>query len=133
MSRENVEVVRRWYTMLPDLREVGPADDPAFADRAFGVFLDDEYELQLPGGYPEGEPVFRGREGLAQIAAMLRSAWSEWRFEVERFLDAGDRVVVFVRVIARGRPERSLRYVIPSGVFFATTRRDLVSALLPSL
>ena len=51
MSRENVEVVRRWYTMLPDLREVGPGDDPAFADRAFGVFLDDEYELQLSGGY----------------------------------------------------------------------------------
>src|SRR5690349_5165877 len=89
--------------MLPDLREVDPADDPAFADRAFDVFLDEGYELQLPGGYPEGEPVFRGREGLAQMAAMLRGAWSEWRFEVERFLDAGDRVVVFVRVIARGR------------------------------
>ena len=37
------------------------------------------------------------------MAAMLRGAWSESRFEVERFLDAGDRVVVFVRVIARGR------------------------------
>ena len=89
--------------MLPDLREVVPADDPAFADRAFGAFLDEEYELQLPGGYPEGEPVFRGREGLAQMAAMLRGAWSEWRFETERLLDAGDRVVVFVRVVARGR------------------------------
>ena len=75
--------------MLPDLREVDPADDPAFADRAFSVFLDEEYELQLPGGYPEGEPVFRGREGLAQMAAMLRGAWSEWRLKSNAFSTRG--------------------------------------------
>jgi len=34
---------------------------------------------------------------------MLRDAWSEWRFEPERFIDAGDRVVVSMRVVARGR------------------------------
>ncbi len=33
---------------------------------------------------------------------MLRDAWGEWRFEPERFIDAGDRVVVFVRVVAKG-------------------------------
>jgi hypothetical protein len=35
--------------------------------------------------------------------AMLRDAWAEWRFEPERFIDAGDQVVVFVRVLAKGR------------------------------
>jgi len=102
MSQENVEVARRWYAMLPGLQAVGPADEDAFLDRAFRDFLDERYELRLPSGYPEGQPTFTGREGLAQMAAMLRDAWSEWRFEPERFLDAGDRVVVFVRVVARG-------------------------------
>jgi hypothetical protein len=30
----------------------------------FRDYLDEEYELRLPGGYPEGEPVFREREGF---------------------------------------------------------------------
>lgn len=97
-----MELVRRWYSLLPSLKDMAPADDPAFADRAFGEFLDDGYELRLPSGYPEGEPIFTGREGFAQMVAMLRDAWSQWRFEVERFLDAGDQVVVFVRVVAVG-------------------------------
>jgi ketosteroid isomerase-like protein len=102
VSHENLELVRRWYALLPDLRDTNPNDDPAFLDRVFRDYLDEEYQLRLPSGYPEGEPVFRGREGLAQLVAMLRDAWSEWRFETERFVDAGDRVVVFVRVVARG-------------------------------
>jgi ketosteroid isomerase-like protein len=102
MSQQNVEIVRRWYALIPALQDVGAAGDPTFADRAFREFLDEQYELRLPGGYPEGQPTFTGRDGLAQMAAMLRDAWSEWRFEPERFLDAGDRVVVFVRVVARG-------------------------------
>jgi ketosteroid isomerase-like protein len=34
---------------------------------------------------------------------MLRDAWAGWRFEPERFIDAGGAVVVFVRVVATGR------------------------------
>ena len=40
---------------------------------------------------------------MARYAAMLRDTWSEWRFEPERFIEAGDRVVVFQRVVATGR------------------------------
>ena len=40
---------------------------------------------------------------MVRFAAMLRDAWSEWRFEPERSIDAGDRVVVFMRVVAKGR------------------------------
>jgi ketosteroid isomerase-like protein len=98
----NVELVRRWYALLPSIGGTDPNDDSAWIDRAFREYLDEEYELRLPGGYPEGEPVFRGREGVAQLIAMLRDAWGEWRFEPERFIDAGDLVVVFVRVVAEG-------------------------------
>ena len=33
---------------------------------------------------------------------MLGDTWGEWRQETERFLDAGDRVVVFLRIVAEG-------------------------------
>ncbi|HXB14676.1 MAG TPA: nuclear transport factor 2 family protein [Solirubrobacteraceae bacterium] len=102
MSRENVELVRRWYALLPGLRDVDPAEEPAVIDGFFDAVLDEGFELRLPSGYPEGDPVFTGREGVAQLFAMLRAAWSEWRFETERFFDVGNRVVVFVRVVARG-------------------------------
>jgi ketosteroid isomerase-like protein len=102
----NIELVRRWYAFLPSLGGTDPNDDSAFLDRAFRDYLDAEYELRLPGGYPEGEPVFRGREGVAQLAATLRDAWAEWRFEAERFIEAGDKVVVFVRVVAEGSTSR---------------------------
>jgi ketosteroid isomerase-like protein len=103
MSKENVELVLRWYAFLPDLASADAADDQAILDQAFRDYLDEEYEVRLPADYPEGEPIFRGREGLVRFAAMLRDAWSEWRFEPEHSIDAGDRVVVFMRVVAKGR------------------------------
>jgi len=100
---ENVELVRRWYALLADLRDADPGEDPAFLDRAFRDFLHEEGELRFPGDYPEGESVFRGREGFAQVLAMGRDLWAEGRFEPERFFDAGDRVVAFVRAVMKGR------------------------------
>jgi ketosteroid isomerase-like protein len=46
--------------------------------------------------------VFRGRDGIDQLIALLSETWREWRFEPERFLDAGDRVVVFARIVGKG-------------------------------
>jgi ketosteroid isomerase-like protein len=96
----NVELVREWVAFLPDLRDL---DATALVDRAFRDYLDEDFELWTPAGYPEGESRFRGREGVGQFAAMQRDTWSEWRLEVERLLDAGDKVVVLARSIARGR------------------------------
>ncbi len=56
----------------------------------------------MPADYPEGEQVLRGREGMVGVVALLRETWTEFRFEPERFIDAGDRVVVFIRVVAEG-------------------------------
>ena len=100
MSEENVELVRRWHAWLPDLRDLDPADDDAVADRAFRDYLDESFELRLPD-YPDGEPIFRGREGLSQWIERLRGVWAEWRFEPDRFIDADERVVVFLRLVVR--------------------------------
>ena len=71
-------------------------------DRIFREYLDDDFEFRLPADYPEGEPVFRGRQGLDRLRAMLSETWREWHFEPERFLDAGSNVVVFARITGRG-------------------------------
>jgi ketosteroid isomerase-like protein len=103
MSEDHVELVRRWYASLPDLQDADLGDDDATFDDFFRDYLDDGYEFRLPADYPEGESVFRGREGFSRYAAMLRDTWSEWRFEPERFIDADDKVVVFQRVVATGK------------------------------
>jgi ketosteroid isomerase-like protein len=97
MSQENVELTRRVYGE-GDLLTTTPAQ----IDRLFREELDEDFEFRLPADYPEGEPVFRGREGFKRLRAMLSETWGEFHFEPERFLDAGDRVVVFARIVGRG-------------------------------
>ena len=87
MSQENVEIVQRFYAS-------GPSDllkAEAQVDQAFRDFLDEDFEVRWPPTWPEGEQVFRGREGLAELFATLRGSWAEWRVQPERCLDAGDR------------------------------------------
>ncbi len=101
MSREGVEVVRRVYSEGQLLTST-----PEQIDRVFQDYLDEGFEFRLPSDYPEGQLVFRGREGADQLNAMLRETWSEWRFEPDRFIDAGDQVVVFARLLGRGGSSR---------------------------
>ena len=103
MSSENVEVVRRWLAWLPDLRDVDPADDHAAIEQAFRDYLDEEFEIRIPSYYPDERPVFQGRDGLVRYVAWLRDSWSAWRPWPERFFDASDHVVVFGRIVAKGR------------------------------
>jgi ketosteroid isomerase-like protein len=100
MSQENVALVRTLYAELGGASVLTATPDEV--DLAFRDYLDDHLEIHLPAEYPEGEPVFRGREGFAQMVGMLRETWGQFRFEPERFLDAGDRVVVFIHVLAEG-------------------------------
>jgi ketosteroid isomerase-like protein len=100
VPEENVELVRRWLAWAPDLRDLDPAEDDVVIGQAFRDYLDEGFELRLPA-YPDGEPIFRGREGLSQWIERLRGVWAEWRFEPDRFIDADERVVVFLRLVVR--------------------------------
>jgi ketosteroid isomerase-like protein len=103
MSQEEVELVRRLYAEEGSLGVVvNPDDERAVLDRLFRDYYEEQFEVRMPPDYPEGEQVLRGREGMSRLSAMLRDTWSEFRFEPERVLDAGDRVVVLVRVVAEG-------------------------------
>ena len=97
ISQQNVDLIRNLYD-LGDFLSITPDQ----VDDVFRDYLDAEFEVRLPPDYPEGEPVFRGREGTLRMIAMLRETWGEWNFAPERFLDAGDHVVVFARIEAEG-------------------------------
>jgi ketosteroid isomerase-like protein len=95
---DNVELVRRSYRMLEDLRNA--PDGPA--DRSLRELMHERFELHLPATYPEGAQVFRGPDGLKRWTAKTREIWDEWHFGLERFVDLGDRVVVLVHLVAQG-------------------------------
>jgi ketosteroid isomerase-like protein len=103
MSQEDVEVVRRLYAEGgPFALPMSADDERALLDYLFREFYDEQVEVRMPSDYPEGEQVLYGRQGMSRLLAMLWDSWTEFRFEAERFIDAGRRVVVFIRVIARG-------------------------------
>jgi len=93
MSQENVEIVRRSYEAT--LR--GEWEQAA-------QLLDPDVELHgTVGGLSEGS-VARGLEQIRQEFEQEDSeAWDERRLEAERFIDGGDRVVVFLHEFRRGR------------------------------
>jgi ketosteroid isomerase-like protein len=103
MSEENVNLVRRLYADGgPFALPLSPEAERVLLDRLFRDFYADRVEIRMPSDYPEGEQGLRGRVGMARLLAMLRDSWTEFRFEPERFIDAGQRVMVFIRVAARG-------------------------------
>jgi ketosteroid isomerase-like protein len=93
-----IELVRDAYRFIEDVQE-GRRDD---FDDGYGQLLDERFELLPPPSYPEGAQVFRGRAGLKRWIGVTQEIWDEWQLKAERFLVAGDRVVVLVRVIAQG-------------------------------
>jgi ketosteroid isomerase-like protein len=104
MSREDVELVRRVYDVDgPFWLPLSPDEERALLDRLFGGDLyDEQLEVLMPPDYPEGAQVYVGRAGMTRLIAMLRDSWTAWRFEAERFIDAGDCVVVLIKVVAEG-------------------------------
>jgi ketosteroid isomerase-like protein len=46
---------------------------------------------------------YRGVDGFLQFLGRLSEAFDEFRWEPEEYLDAGDDVVVFIRMITTGR------------------------------
>jgi ketosteroid isomerase-like protein len=83
--------------MLEDLRKA--PDGPA--DRELRELVHEGFELQLPPVYPDTQ-VFRGPDGLKRWVVRTKEVWGEWRFELERFTDLGERVVVLVHLVAEG-------------------------------
>jgi uncharacterized protein len=90
MSKENVEVVRRGYAELSRTGEFS------------WELVDPEVEVHdLPLTPDSG--AYYGHAGLREAMRNVELAFEDVRFEAEDFLDAGDDVVVLVRMIGRGK------------------------------
>ena len=68
--------------------------------------LDVEIEWTEPAEFPGGG-TYHGREAAKRYLTQSRAAWAEVNSEPERFITAGNRIVVFVhaRVRAKGSNE----------------------------
>jgi ketosteroid isomerase-like protein len=94
MSQENVEVVRRLYSLRADAAGIVRGD----FDEVFLDYMHPDVEVVPPSTYPDADIAYRGREGVRNWFRQMDEVWDDWRVEPERFFDAGTRVVVFVRV-----------------------------------
>jgi ketosteroid isomerase-like protein len=93
-----IELVREAYRFIEDIQEDRRHD----FDEAYGEWFHEKFELLPPPTYPEGAQVFRGRAGLKRWIAVTQEIWDDWQLRAERFIVAGDQVVVLVHVIAQG-------------------------------
>ena len=119
MSQANVEIVKAVQPSGIDLVEVfaqefetQTADDPD----AELFHRDLEVQFIARGEKLEGT-VYRGLEGLAQGWREWLAAWTSYRLDVDEFVDAGDKVVVFVRVAARTARDDVLMHHTPGAIW----------------
>jgi len=92
MSKENVEAARRGFAILAD-EGVEP----------FLEFIHPEFEMTTPAAMTVEPGTYMGREGMRRYFESFYEIMDEIRFEPQEFIDAGDRVVVPARLVARGR------------------------------
>ena len=92
MSQENVEIVRQFSERSSRLDWDGVADlvDPNVVQHG------------TAGGMDEGR-VLRGLTEIRQDYETVEKTWDEHQIEPQEFIDAGDRVVVFLREYQRGK------------------------------
>lgn len=90
MSQENVELVRLSITTYN-----------AKGLEASMAFLHPDVEWHMNLEWPDA-PVFRGHSGIRQLSSALQDVLGEVRIEPDRFVDAGDDVVVLGRLFVAG-------------------------------
>jgi ketosteroid isomerase-like protein len=95
MSQENVEVARGAYQAFNGVFSAG--DIPGWL-----AFYTPDAELHDPADLPDAG-VHRGHEELRKWAEQLNEVAEDLRVEHERFIEAGEFVVVTVRISAKGR------------------------------
>ena len=97
-----MEIVRRGYEAL----------NSGDVEAALALF-DPDVEVEMaeePGEVAllDLRKTYRGVEGFLEFLAQVAEVWGEFRWEPEEFFDAGDDVLVFIRLTAKGRGSGAL-------------------------
>ena|SRR5437773_2567954 len=125
MSKENLELVRRLQPSGLDLVEgFSVVADQLVSGAEVGLFTDDFEVAFIAGGSrlptavisPAGQNP-RGPEGLTAMWREWLTPWRSYRVDVEEFIDAGDAIVVFVRVEARTERDDVLLEHSPAAIW----------------
>ena len=90
MSQENVEIVRDQVERFKTTGELSPetaAEDIVWHD---------------PPDFPDAQ-AHHGMEGVFRALTVWANAWSEWRIELDDYVDAGERVLVRGKQWGRGK------------------------------
>jgi uncharacterized protein len=92
VSQEDVDTVRDALTAFNsgDLARILALSDP-------------EIEAEVPASISSEPDTYRGHEGIRRYFESFWDVMDEIRFEGEQFADAGESIVVELRVTARGR------------------------------
>jgi len=107
MSAESVRVVRRIQDALGTDDVVAALDDQA-RDREIRVVFADlaepDFEVAMMGpDYLPAAAEATGPDGFTAVWTDWASAFASFRIEVEDMIDAGEKVVSLVRLVARTR------------------------------
>ena len=89
MSQENVEIIKRGFEHFIATGEV-PWD-----------LFDENIEVHDHDTPDQGD--YRGHAGYARWLEDWGVAWADWTMKAERYIDAGDSVVIFFLMKTTGR------------------------------
>ena len=93
MSRENVEIARRWYEVATSKANLLAAMPRTMA------FCHPDVEWSAP----EDGTTYRGREGVRQRLEEWLNSFGDYRYEINRIFDCGnDEVLVEANEVGRG-------------------------------
>jgi ketosteroid isomerase-like protein len=97
MSEENVEIVREVMDLMNLSRASSAEDDPRLIELfAANLHIDMSRRVFNPD-------LYEGRAGLQRLIREVREVWDWFWVTPERFIDAGERVVVIETRRGRGR------------------------------
>lgn len=102
MSAENVELVKGLLPAEADLVEVLASEDPVKALTGDPGSIAPDLEVEF-AGTRSGAPglSYRGVDGLIEGWREWLTPWASYHLRIDRYIDAGDQVVLLVSVRAR--------------------------------
>lgn len=113
MAAEDVTALRRFYAILAESLDEMNANHDARADLRGSLergelpctaAMLDAFDPEVEWAPLEAEgKVFHRRSGMVSILEAWYEAMEDWHVEPERIVDAGDSLLLTVRVRARGR------------------------------
>jgi ketosteroid isomerase-like protein len=121
MLQENVAI----------LRQVFKAFNSEDIDRILSVMHPD-LVIEIPAEVSAEPDTYRGPDGIRRYFDSFREAMDEIRFEPERLWEAGDSVVVALRVTAKGKQTAIAVEQRTTGVWTIRDGRVLAVRVYPS-